>query len=155
MKSLIALTVLAITSLTARAQLTREEFSLNKEGKYQYSKTIAIHSSTDTETISKIKKFLQEYTEHLEGTTWEQVKGKNLIEASIEVKSPRQLLMDVSFSIKKSSYIIDIKNIEFYYHDWKPAEIVLGNTKKDFDEIRSDLVEGVGNLITAIETGIK
>ena len=89
-------------------------------------------------------------------TTWQQVKGKNVVEASVEIKSPRLLIINITISAVKGKYTYDIKGIEFFYREtWWPAETVLGNTKADFNEIRTELLEGATKLCNDIENGIK
>ena len=140
----------------ASGQLTQEQFTLNDKGQYHFSKAIELPDATETDIIGKTKKFLKEYTEHLEGTTWQQVKGKNVVEASVEIKSPRLLIINITISAVKGKYTYDIKGIEFFYREtWWPAETVLGNTKADFNEIRTELLEGATKLCNDIENGIK
>jgi hypothetical protein len=140
----------------AYPKITGDQLILDDKKVYHYSKVVSVLGQRESQLVSKVKDFLKKYTESAEGTSWEQVKGKNIILSSVTVRAPRLLIMEVNFSVTKAGYTYDIRNIEYQYNDtWRPSEIVLGTTKKEFDQIRDDVVEGINNLIYAIETGIR
>jgi hypothetical protein len=155
MKAKLTVLALALIPLISSAQLTQEQFTLNKEGKYHYSKTVKIGGATASALIIKAKKFLEDFTGNFEGTTWKQIKGTNTIVAAFNITDPRSITVSIGIAISNGQYTYDIRDIEFYYHGDQQVETVFSNKKEVFDEIRKDLLIGLSKLAISIEEGIK